>query len=115
MSDSWFDNDAFFQAVDAERQARGLRWKEVAAEAGVSASTLTRLGQGRRPDVDSLAALTIWAGIEADGFFRGAQRRRAAPLSRISMFLRSDPNLSRQSARLIETIVKSTYEELRER
>jgi transcriptional regulator with XRE-family HTH domain len=57
-----FDADAFYHVLDAERSERGITWKEVAAQTGVSASTLTRLGQGRRPDVDSFARLVAWGG-----------------------------------------------------
>jgi hypothetical protein len=36
-----FDAAAFFAALDAERQGRGLIWKQVATETGISQSTLT--------------------------------------------------------------------------
>jgi transcriptional regulator with XRE-family HTH domain len=61
MSKAEFDAQGFHRALDAVRAARRLNWKLVAEESGVSASTLTRLAQGRRPDVDSLAALVGWA------------------------------------------------------
>ena len=51
-----FDADGFYAALDAERRSRRYTWKRVADESRVSASTLTRMAQGRRPDVDSLAA-----------------------------------------------------------
>ena len=54
-----FDVSALQAALDGERIARGLTWKDVAIESGVSASTLSRLSQGKRPDVDSLTALKI--------------------------------------------------------
>jgi transcriptional regulator with XRE-family HTH domain len=50
----WFDTAAFYDALDSVRQARRLNWKQVAGDSGVSASTLTRMAQGRRPDVDGL-------------------------------------------------------------
>ena len=65
-----FDVTALHAALDSERRARRLAWKDVALQSGVSASTLTRLSQGRRPDVNSLAALTGWLGISADRFMR---------------------------------------------
>ena len=53
-----FDGDAFYAALDGERLARQCTWKRVAEESGISASTLTRDSQGKRPDVDGLAALS---------------------------------------------------------
>ena len=45
-----FDADVLHEALDATREAREKNWKEAAAAAGVrSASTLTRMAQGKRP------------------------------------------------------------------
>lgn len=56
------DVEALFTAVDRQRRARRIRFRDVADEAGISASTLTRLGYGRRPDVDGLVRLLLWLG-----------------------------------------------------
>jgi transcriptional regulator with XRE-family HTH domain len=112
--DRAFDSDAFFAALDAERVSRGMHWKAVAGEARVSASTLTRIGQGRRPDVDSFAALTSWAGLDPERFFRSASEpSQSSALSGISVLLRSDPRLSTDAATAIEELVKATYLRLR--
>ena len=47
-----FDAAGFFAALDAQRRSTKKTWKQVAGEAGLSASTLTRLAQGHRPDID---------------------------------------------------------------
>jgi transcriptional regulator with XRE-family HTH domain len=114
--DRSFDSDGFFAALDAARVSRGLHWKNVAAEAGVSASTLTRMGQGRRPDVDSFAALSSWAGLDPDAFFRRVdeEQDRAQPLAEISVLLRRDPHLSDEAAKALDQLVKATYERLRD-
>lgn len=110
-----FDNDAFFAALDAERVSRGMRWKAVAGEACISASTLTRIGQGRRPDVDSFAALTSWARLDPERFFRSPDDDSPQPsaLPGISILLRNDPRLSPDAATAIEELVKATYVRLR--
>jgi hypothetical protein len=51
-------------ALDYVRAHRRMTWKAVADEAGLSASTLTRLGQGHAPDADGLCALMVWLGPE---------------------------------------------------
>ena len=63
-----FENESFFRALDTTRQSRRLNWREVATESGVSASTLTRMAQGKRPDVDSLAALVTWSGLNPSDY-----------------------------------------------
>jgi transcriptional regulator with XRE-family HTH domain len=110
----WFDAGAFYEALDGVRQARGLNWKQVAGESGVSASTLTRMAQGKRPDVDGLAALVAWSGLEADAYVRSDEARpEPEPLALISTYLRSDKNLSPEAATALDELVKATYERLR--
>jgi transcriptional regulator with XRE-family HTH domain len=110
----WFDATGFYEALDAARLAKRLNWKQVAGETGVSASTLTRLAQGRRPDVDGLAALTAWSGLRADDFVRSETVRPAPePLAQISTYLRSDKNLSPEAATALDELIKATYERLR--
>ncbi len=119
MPDVTFDAEALYAALDAQRRARGLNWKKVAAAAGISASTLTRMAQGRRPDVDSLAALLRWSGVEASDFIRKdgrpAKPLEATPLAMISTYLRSDPNLTKESATALDELIKATYQRLRKR
>jgi transcriptional regulator with XRE-family HTH domain len=111
----WFDSDGFYSALDGVRQARELNWKQVAAESGVSASTLTRMAQGARPDVDGLAALVAWSGLDADDYVRseGGERPEAEPLAMISTYLRSDRNLTPEAATALDELIKATYERLR--
>jgi len=112
----WFDSDAFYSALDGVRRARDLNWKQVAAESGVSASTLTRMAQGKRPDVDGLAALAAWSGLDADDFVRSeGERPTAEPLAMISTYLRSDRNLTPEAAIALDELIKATYERLRKR
>jgi transcriptional regulator with XRE-family HTH domain len=109
-----FDIDRFFSTLDAERRSRGINWKQVAKESGVGASTLTRMGQGRRPDADSLAALAQWSGLNPADFVHGSGTSvEPAPLAMISTYLRTDPNLSDDDARALEDIIKVTYERFR--
>jgi transcriptional regulator with XRE-family HTH domain len=111
-----FDVSALHGALDSERVARNLTWKDVSAEAGVSASTLTRLSQGKRPDVDSLSTLTAWLGISSDRFM-GLKPKHAfgaaSPLAQISTIIREDPNLNPEAATALDELVKATYARLR--
>lgn len=110
-----FDAAAFYAALDSAREERRLTWKGVANQAGISASTLTRLAQGKRPDVDSLAALLAWSGLSADSFMRHeGQPRRADTLAQITAYLRADPELSPKAADAIEKVLLSTYELFKE-
>ncbi|WP_199555372.1 helix-turn-helix domain-containing protein [Sandaracinobacteroides hominis] len=111
-----FDGEKFVAALDSTRRARGMTWRKVADEAQVSASTLTRLSQGKRPDVDSLGALSHWAGLDTDAFY--TSNAPAAPtesLAKVTAFLRADPNLSDEGAKALEAILYVTYEQFRKK
>ena len=109
--DKGFDGDAFYRALENTVSARSKNWKQVAAETGVSASTLTRMAQGRRPDAASMAALSAWAGLNPSDFVKAPYKTaRPEPMAHISTLLRSDPKLDKQAAEAIEAIVKAAYE-----
>lgn len=108
-----FDVESFLSALDGQRSARGLTWKKVAEQAGVPASTLTRMSQGRKPDIDTLSALCSWSGVSADSFIGKENSSRPEPLAEISALFRADPNLSKESVAALEAIIKTAYEQLR--
>lgn len=111
-----FAGESFFAALDAHRQARRLTWRKVAKEAGISQSTLTRMSQGKRPDVETFGRLCRWAGLDADNFFQAGDHespREAEPLAMVSTYLRTDPNLTAEAATMLEGLVKAAYEQLR--
>jgi transcriptional regulator with XRE-family HTH domain len=115
MAKGSFDAGAFYAALNQTRGARGLTWKQVAEAAGVSASTLTRMAQGKRPDVDGLAALTSWSNLRADDFVIGTGEAGEKPetMAMISTYLRSDKNLSADAAQALESIIATSYQQLR--
>ena len=113
MPEDPFDSDAFYAALNATRLSRQKTWKDVAEEAGVNASTLSRISQGAKPDVNGLAALLKWSHLKAETFIRGSREKKSEPIAEISALLRADPNLSKPNAKLIEDIVVSTYKRLR--
>ena len=109
-----FDAQALFGALESTVIARGRTWKQVAAETGVSASTLTRMAHGRGPDAASLAAVSAWAGLNPSDFVRLPQAvPHPEPIAQISALLRTDPQLDEQSAEALEAIVRTAYEKLR--
>ena len=94
-----FDGERSTERWKRRCQRRGKTWKQVAAETGVSASTLTRMAQGRRPDAASLAALSAWAGINPSDFVEAPYKvARTESITQISALLRTDPNLDAESA-----------------
>ena len=115
IEDKGFNGDNFYKALETTVSIRSKTWKEVSKETGVSASTLTRMAQGRRPDAASLAALSAWAGINPADFVNApyVQGVRAEPIAQISTLLRNDPGLDAEAAEALDAILRSAYEKLK--
>jgi hypothetical protein len=66
-----FDARALYDALDVQRRARGMSWREVAQEiGGISPSTLTRTKLGGRMEADGMLAMVRWLGRTAESFTR---------------------------------------------
>lgn len=111
-----FDGDAYHRALEAEVRSRSKTWKDVAAETGVSASTLTRMAQGRKPDAASLAVLSAWADLNPSDFVQASYRQPPTnAIGRISTLLRTDPSLDENAAEAIDQILRAAYKQLQKK
>jgi transcriptional regulator with XRE-family HTH domain len=117
MAQAYLDVAALYAALNEQKKARRLSsWRQVAKETGVSPSTLTRLAQGKRPDVDSLAALLHWLHMPAEAFMRGPEAgssQQPEPMAAISALLRARKDLAPESAAALEDIIRAAYERLK--
>ena len=106
-----FEVASFYSALDSHRVAKGLTWKQVSEQSGVSQPTLSRLSQGRRPDVDGLALLLAWSGLDAALFLPDASSPE--PLAQITANLRADSHLTPENAEALEQIIRVAYQQFR--
>ena len=105
-----FDGEAFYRALVATVDAREITWKQASLETGVSATTLTRMATGRKPDASSLAILATWAGLNLSDFVTLASKpTKGEPLALATAQLRSDPHLSDGSKDALEQMMKAAY------
>ena len=65
-----FDSTALYDALDAQRQSRGLSWRQVATEIGVGVATISRTRRGGRMEVDGMLAMVAWLGVPVERFVR---------------------------------------------
>lgn len=107
-----FDNEAFFSALNAERLSRKLTWKEVALQAGVQASTLTRMGDGKNPDVNGFTALLSWSGLKAEDFIP-SESADPQNFTKAVALLRAVPDLKKDHLDVLVNVLTSTYDTLR--
>lgn len=109
-----FDCEGFYRALDHIRNDKKLNWKQVGALSKVSASTLTRMAQGKRPDADSLAMLSAWSSLNPADFVLDQTVRSQkveGGLTQILTYLRADPKLSRPAIAALDEIITTAYKQ----
>ncbi|RSM82574.1 XRE family transcriptional regulator [Kibdelosporangium aridum] len=112
------DVAGLYEALDAERQARGLSWRQLAGEVGVSASLLSRMAKGHKPDLESFAALVQWLGVPAEEFMRDLadeadQDTSPAFETKLMPLLRAERDLNDEDREYLMQMVTATMKYLR--
>lgn len=65
-----FNSKALYEALNEQRLARNLTWREVADQIGVSVTTINRTKSGGRMEVDGMLAMVEWLRVPVDTFVR---------------------------------------------
>lgn len=113
------DAGKLYAALDAEREANGLSWRQLAADAGVSTSLVSRMGNGHRPDLDGFIALVQWLGMPAETFMIWPEDKR--PRGTLSLeaelapLLRAREELAEEDRQHLIDIVNMTIRHFRAR
>lgn len=90
-----FDTEGFMKKLHRAAATRSKTMKEVAAETGVSETTLSRMSSGKRVcDAASMAALSAWAGINPARFSGWAPPRPVQDEKTASARLRANVMVS---------------------
>ena len=108
MARGRLDTKALFAALDTQRKADGVSWRQLAKEVGVSPSTMTRLANGQRPDVDAFAALVGWLGQPADTFLVSEDARQEEDpdlVAQLAPLLRGRSDLDEQDAQYLMDLI----------
>jgi len=110
-----FDLPSFYQALDDVRVTRGMSWKKVSDINELSPSTLTRMGQGRKPDVDGLVSLAAWADLDLSDFYHSQIKPSAnrESLSEIRALLKADTKLKSRDVEILDALITSAYKQMR--
>lgn len=109
MPSNQIDVNSLIAALDAHRQAKQLSWRQLAAEANVSPSSLTRMQQGKSPDLNTFSALTGWLKIPAERFHtnRPTSIEEEDPIAVISTLLRGKKKPSPKAMRALQELVNA--------
>lgn len=103
------DLDKLAAAIRTKRGKTGLR--AAAAEIGSSAPTLSRVEQGRLPDLDTFIRICRWLGQSPEVFSRDlSSDMKIDHLHEIEMHLRADRILPKETADALSKMVRLAFE-----
>ena|SRR5579872_595413 len=94
--------------ITQRRAELGLTMRQAAELSGVPIATLSRIEQGRSPDLETFRKLIAWLGVEHEAFFSSGQSTSSTP-DTIAAHLRQDPSLTAEAADRISEIVRDLY------
>jgi len=109
---SYLDTKRLANLVRSKRGSRGLR--ETALIIGnVSPSTISRVENGKIPDMDTFLALCDWLGVPPAQLIKNTEGEEALDTPEvISIQLRADKNLDPAIANALASLVKAAYKDL---
>lgn len=100
-----------YSTLDAVRKERGLSWRSLAKEIGVSPSLLSRLGNGLKPDADGFATIVAWLKMPAERFFADESNSAAAVgpepdlMAQLAPLLRARKDLTKTDVDYLEKVI----------
>jgi transcriptional regulator with XRE-family HTH domain len=111
------DVNRLYAALDAQRTARGLSWRQLAKEIEVSPSLLSRMANGLRPDVDAFATLVQWLSVPAEQFMTSddeeGQQEEPELVTQIGPLLRARKDLTPEDVSYLEDVIQATIRRVR--
>ncbi|MEV6020360.1 helix-turn-helix domain-containing protein [Streptomyces sp. NPDC051997] len=117
MARGGIDVHRLYAALDAQRTARDLSWRQLAKEIEVSPSLLSRMANGLRPDVDAFATLVQWLSVPAEQFMTSDDKegRQEEPelVTQIGPLLRARKDLTPEDVSYLEDVIQATIRRVR--
>jgi transcriptional regulator with XRE-family HTH domain len=110
MAKTRINAPALQDALDQVRIERGLSWRQLAVEIGVTPSLLSRLRNGYKPDAEGFMTLVHWLGIPAERFLLDSHEgaRQPALMAELAPLLRARKDLSKDDVEYLQEVIQAT-------
>jgi transcriptional regulator with XRE-family HTH domain len=108
MAQATVDVGGLYAALDAARTSKELSWRQLAREIGVSPSTMTRMGNSQKPEINAFAAMVRWLNMPAETFMIDedtAPRKDPPLLAQLAPLLRARTDLDADDVRYLEEVI----------
>lgn len=107
---STLNTDLLAGMLKSKREGKGLR--TIAEEIGnVSAATLSRIEQGKIPDVDTFINICSWLQVKTDTFIIGEiDNKVISNKEQVVAHLRAEKELSKDTVNMLIKMIDMAYE-----
>ena len=99
------------EQIVEKRKGDGVR--KVAKEIGISPSTLSRVENGKMPDLETFSKICAWLGKDPSEYL-GLGERHQEPV-KISVHLRKEAASSTATAKSLAKLIEAAHKQLRAR
>jgi transcriptional regulator with XRE-family HTH domain len=110
MARTRIDVPTLYAALDSARRSKDLSWRQLAAEINLSPSTMTRLANGHRPDVDAFAAMVRWLRMPAEKFITDGEsvtdEEEPELLAEVTALLRARNDMVPEDVKHLEEVIE---------
>lgn len=111
MTKTKIDAPSLLGSLDQARLSKDFSWRQLAAEAGVTPSLLSRLRNGYKPDADGFMTLVRWLGMPAERFLvAGGAGETSEPelTSELVPLLRASKDLQEADIEMLQEVIQAT-------
>lgn len=110
MAKTKIDTAALAASLDGVRSERGLSWRQLATQIGVTPSLLSRLRNGYKPDAEGFMTLTSWLGLPAERFLVDDRPPTTSPelMAELAPLLRAHKDLDETDIDYLNEIIRAT-------
>lgn len=96
------DIGAMAERIQQRRAGRGIR--ETAKEVGVSPATLSRVENGKVPDLDTFSKICAWLGDDP-AVFLGLKSNQTVPVARAQVHFKKGAAIEQDSAKALGEMI----------
>lgn len=118
MAKTQIDTDRLYAVLETRTIDENLSWRQAALQIGVSASLLSRLKYGQRPDLDGYASIVRWLRMSADDFIEVQgdapdSDTEVSLMTEISALIRKRRDLTEADKNYLENVTRASIDHIR--
>jgi transcriptional regulator with XRE-family HTH domain len=98
--------------LQKKRSSMGLR--AAAGEIGVSPATLSRIENGRVPDLDTLRKVCRWLGVDPAGYLGASSKPELTDIPSLQVVFKKDRAVSPNTSKALGKLIIAAYRQFSE-